>query len=258
MKKSLFLFFILAFLQFQSTYAQYGPSLVSGRPGNANGAGTVGKGILQFQAGLQYAGTTSIFDSTKYDTEFSENLVVRFGLSERFEVSTVLNHITTSTYAPFGEDVKASGFTTTMLRARYRPLNNLAIQVAMNIPVLGNDFERNSVLPQLRVMYNTNFSESLSLTTNLGAQWIAPKENPIGFYVFSFSANLPFDLSLILESYGNFDQMGVRNFYDIGLAYFFKPDLMFDLNAGWGENFGIESYFVTTGFSYRIKTKYRD
>lgn len=242
-------------------YAQYSSTISSDRPGNANGAATVGKGILQFQAGLQLSGNNYL--NTDYgnidikDTEFSENLVVRYGLAERFEMSAVLNY-TRGVYKSTSQEMNYSGFNTTMLRARVKVIDNLAFQAGLNVPLLRNDFSNDYSSPQLEIMYNTNFNEKMNLTTNLGAQWGKISEDPNGFYVFSFSSALPADFSIILESYGTFNLSGVQNYYDAGVAYLINPDMLLDLNAGWGKNYNVKSYFVTAGISYRLKTAYRD
>jgi hypothetical protein len=107
-------------------------------------------------------------------------------------------------------------------------------------------------------MYNTNFSDKISFTTNLGAQWGEIENDPNGFYVFSFSAGLPSQFSLLLEAYGDFSIYGLQHFYDAGLGYLVNPNLLLDINAGWGNNFNVESYFVTAGVSYRLKVGNRD
>jgi len=245
------------------SFAQYGEVLASGRPGNANGAGTVGQGILQFQAGVQY----DEFQNNQggfevYQNTFAENLVVRFGLWETFEVSTVINHQRSTIESTFnGEKETLTGFNTTMVRARWAVVKNLAVQVGLDLPILESDFESDYPAPKIRVMYNAPFTENIALTTNIGAQWSGVENNfapdPVGFYVFSLSCGLPAKFSLILESYGNFTKTAWANSFDVGLGYLVNNDFLLDVNAGWGDNTGASTYFVTAGISYRMVTGFR-
>jgi hypothetical protein len=260
MKKASFYSFLTALIMLSSSfgYAQYSATIASGRPGNANGAGTVGRGILQFQAGIQFAGYSD--ESGLSYSEFSENIVIRYGLTELFEISAVINQAN-GKYdfsVANSEGLAISGFNTTMLRARLKVIDNLAVQIGLNVPLLRNDFNNDYASPQIKVMYNTNFSDKISFTTNLGAQWGEIENDPNGFYVFSFSAGLPSQFSLLLEAYGDFSIYGLQHFYDAGLGYLVNPNLLLDINAGWGNNFNVESYFVTAGVSYRLKVGNRD
>jgi hypothetical protein len=256
---------VCVFFAFSKSFAQYGVTIASGRPGNANGAGTVGQGVLQFQAGVQYdefrdnQGVNEIYQST-----FAENLVVRFGLWETIEVSTVINHQRTTLESTFNGDTDRNtftGFNTTMLRARWAVVKNLAVQVGIDLPVLENDFKSDYPAPKIRVMYNAPFTENIALTTNLGAQWNGIEEDftrdPVGFYVFSLSCGLPAKFSLILESYGNFTKTSWANSFDVGLGYLVNNDFLLDVNAGWGDNTGASTYFITAGVSYRMVTGFR-
>ena len=250
---------VLLLLMSSKALAQYGEVIGTPRPGASNGAGTVGKGILQFQAGIRYDESNFDTDSSKIKIgSISENLVVRFGLAERFEVSTVLNYNnTTRTNKISTEETSLSGLNTSLIRARLVVVQNLSIQAGVNVPIFENDFKRDKLAPKMRVMYSTRFTENLRLTTNLGAQWDGFNKDPSGFYVFSFSANLPGAFSLIAESFGNFRRTQLNNFYDIGLGYLVNNDMLIDLNAGWGNNFGVSSYYVTAGISFRMVTAYR-
>ncbi|WMN12281.1 transporter [Marivirga salinae] len=242
-----------------SIYGQYSETIATARPGAANGAGTVGKGILQFQAGLQFDNVKDIRDSSNWSTDnISENLVVRFGIRERFEVSAVINHINSTEYiSESAGSILRKGFNTSLIRARTKINENMAFQVGIETKLRGKDYQINYIAPRFRVMYNTKLGENASLTTNLGAFWNGNDNKPRGFYVFSYSLALTNKISLIAESYGDFIRTGINNFFDIGLGYNVNKDMLIDLNAGWGENYPYKSHFVTAGVSYRIITRFR-
>lgn len=254
-----FLLIILLSGSYISLFGQYSKTIATARPGAANGAGTVGKGVLQFQAGMQFDNVRDIRDSSSWSTDnVSENLVVRFGIRERFEVSAVINHINSTEYLGEGnESVSRKGFNTSLIRARTKVNENMAFQVGIETKLRGKDYPINYIAPRFRLMYNTELGENANLTTNLGGVWNGVDSKPTGFYVFSLSFPLTNKLSLIAESYGDFIRERINNYFDIGLGYNINKDILIDLNGGWGENFPYKSYFLTAGVSYRIITKFR-
>lgn len=241
------------------SYAQYSETIATARPGAANGAGTVGKGILQFQAGVQFDNIHDIRDSIDWYTEnVTENLVIRFGIRELFEVSAVLNHINSMEFINESDGaVFRKGINTSLIRARTKITDNMAFQVGIETKLRAKDYEIAYLAPRFRLMYNTSLGQSSSLTTNLGGFWNGNDSRPRGFYVFSYSLALTKRLSVIAESYGDFIKTEINNYFDVGLGYNISNDMLIDLNAGWGENYPYKSYFITAGVSYRIVTRFR-
>ncbi len=253
------LLIVLFSCSYISLYSQYSETIATARPGAANGAGTVGKGILQFQTGVQFDNVKDLRDSSNWHTNnISENLVIRFGIRELFEVSAVLNHInSTENISEREGSINRQGVNTSLIRARTKVNENMAFQVGIETKLRGKDYKINYIAPRFRLMYNTKLGENASLTTNLGGFWNGNDNKPRGFYVFSYSLALTKKLSLIAESYGDFIRTGINNYFDIGLGYNVNSDMLLDLNAGWGENYPYKSYFITAGVSYRIITRFR-
>lgn len=256
--KRLLLINIFSILSY-AVNAQYSETIASGRPGAANGAGTVGKGVLQFQTGVQFDNVSDTRDSSSWNIKnVSENLVIRFGVRERFEVSAVINHINSTEFIREGEEsIYRKGINTSTIRARTRINENMAMQVGLETRLRGKDYQIENLAPRFRLMYNTKLGENASLTTNLGGFWTGNSNIPRGFYVFSYSLALTKELSLVAESYGDFIRSGINNYFDVGLGYYLNNDLVIDVNGGWGKNYPYKSYFVTAGISYRIITRYR-
>ncbi len=254
-----FLLILLISCISRSLFGQYSETIATGRPGAANGSATVGKGILQFQAGVQFDNVSDVRDSSDWSTNnVSENLVVRFGIRERFEVSAVINHIhSTEFISESAGAMVRQGFNTSLIRARTNINENMAFQVGVETKLRGKDYQINYIAPRFRVMYSTSLGKNASLTTNLGGFWNGNDNRPRGFYVFSYSLALTNNLSLVAESYGDFIRTGINNYFDIGLGYNLSNDILLDLNGGWGENYPYKSYYLTVGVSYRIITRFR-
>ena len=100
MKKSLFkvVVLLLTFLWSNTTFSQFNETIRADRPGEALTPFSVGARVLQVQAGLGYlkyskldyelsdAGTSVVGNS------FLSSLVVRMGLTERFELSAGMGY----------------------------------------------------------------------------------------------------------------------------------------------------------------------
>lgn len=155
--KKVYLLFLL-FLPFLSQ-GQYSESIATARPGAANGAGTVGKGILQFQTGIQFDNLSDT--SGWYVNNISEHLVVRFGIRERFEISAVMNHINSTEYLSASEEsLVRQGLNTSLLRARTKINDNMALQVGIETRLRGKDYQIKYIAPRFRLMYNTNLGRT--------------------------------------------------------------------------------------------------
>ncbi len=94
--KYLATFFLLILSNF--CFGQFNETIRTGRPGQAIGAFTVGKNVLQFQQGLDYYSTAEI----NPPKEFVFNNVVRYEISETVELSALVDY-----------QYKESGFGTT-------------------------------------------------------------------------------------------------------------------------------------------------
>jgi hypothetical protein len=240
-------------------YGQYSPRIASPRPGIANGAATVGRGVLQFQTGLQYENIDDYRDSVqnKY-SNFSENIVIRIGVLEKLEISAVINHINSKQYLGNNlEPIYQNGINTSLLRSRLKINDNMAIQIGVETRIRGKDYQIDYFAPRFRVMYNTSLGNGINLLTNLGAVWNGISKEPNGFYAFRLSFPLDEKINLLTEVYGNFNPNKLNNHFDIGVGYFINNDFQIDLSGGWGRNYPYQSYFISTGASFRMITKNR-
>lgn len=86
-------FICFALLFSNPVLAQFNETIRTGRPGQAIGAFTVGKGVLQVQSGFDVFGSQNSRTKLK-SNGFLNNTVVRYGLTETFEVSTLVEYKT--------------------------------------------------------------------------------------------------------------------------------------------------------------------
>lgn len=80
----LFCFVCLSF----AAYSQTAPTIRTGRPGQSIGAYVLGTSIFQVQSGIEYNRTKT----TSEVESWINNNVLRYGLDEKWEISTVFDY----------------------------------------------------------------------------------------------------------------------------------------------------------------------
>ena len=111
------------------SFAQRQPRIASGRPGQAIGPLVVGTGVFQVQTGVDY--DRREFTNTK-NTKRTLNNVIRFGLSEDFELSSVIDY-RDETFDTNGVENNLDGVSQFQLGFRY----NLIPEADGWIPAIG-------------------------------------------------------------------------------------------------------------------------
>ena len=242
-----------------TAYGQFNETIRTARPGQAIGAFSVGHGLFQIQSGFDYFGSND--SNTNSETEgFLNNTVVRFGLTEPFEVSALLEYSTLTTTNETGE-TKLQGFNAVDIGMRYHIhdghglIPNVGFQIRARLPVLGEDFEIKDLAPRFILATSQQLSENFTLITNWGATWNGNNSSPTGTYVINLSFPFNDKFGAYVETYGGIHQGEFTIHYDTGIAWLISNDLQLDLYGGYGDNQGISSYFVSTGVSWRTKRK---
>ena len=115
---------LLFFLLFSFTYvsAQYTETLNSNRPGNSQGAFSVGRNVLQFETGLGIGKEEHSLLNTETNV-FTFDYSVRYGLfKEELEISligTYQSNTITSTVGNVSNEIKQSNFKSNTIGAKY-------------------------------------------------------------------------------------------------------------------------------------------
>ncbi len=236
---------------------QFNETIRTGRPGQAIGAFTVGDKIFQIQSGFDYFGSKN--NGIK-NSGFLNNTVLRYGLTEPFEISALLEY-KTEARTNGNSETKSNGLSAMDVGMRYHIytgkglIPNVGFQLRMRLPVLSEDYEIDDIAPRFIVVTSQRLSKTFTLITNWGAAWNGNNSSPTGTYVINLAFPFNDKLGAFVETFGAY---GRGNFYinfDTGLAWLLTPDLQLDLYGGYGNNYGVNDYFISTGVSWRTKRK---
>ena len=263
----LFLFFVLLSLDLQ---AQFQDNIASGRPGNANGAFSVGKGVYQVQFGQNFIQSSNTASEAYKDAYPKERMIsgpdvlFRIGLTEQSELRLGGLYSFSDQIKYDNENVNQdlSGLSAIVLGIRSTlfmqkgVLPTTAIQFTTEFGG-GGDYKQDLPLASFRLNLGNRITEKLNLNWNFISRWIPDNKEVNGFYIFSFSYSLRDALSVTAEAFGNIDETTKLN-TGLGLSYILNSNFQLDAYSSYGSN-KIQGGNVTNevinfnaGISYRI------
>ena len=224
--------------------------------------------MLQFQAGFDYGQsmTEGVFGTSVAGRILSGDLVIRYGITERFEMSMgiVGKEDRTTIRSLFGETVSANqGVSAFSIRARSNIYEGSGIvptvgfQFNMALPAVSKDFRSMQVAPKITAMTGQRFGNRVGFTTNWGAVWDGRSEVPRAFYVLNLGVDIADFMSVFVEHYADMGKDSWNGSVDGGFAFVVTPDLQLDVLGGYGPFNVQDDWFVSTGISYRIRFKER-
>ncbi len=236
--------------------AQYSPTIVSGRPGQSIGAATVGKGVYQVQTGLNVDWTdTGAGAGAERILDLTEITDIRIGILERLELSALIAGASDESVLPTGRRIER-GISDTQVGGRYSIFENegwrptLAVRAHALLTLQDEHFRRESPGANLIVTAEWGLTDLLALTANLSRSWTGDGDRRTD-YVTTLGLGLSDRWSSFVEVYGTLSGEVTTN-YDGGFAYLAGDDLAFDLSAGWDGDYGVRSYFLDFGVSFRL------
>ncbi|MGB3467408.1 MAG: transporter [Cyclobacteriaceae bacterium] len=262
MRNILFLSLIFIFPLFTS--GQTSETIVSSRPGQACAPNVTGTGVFQVQSGFTIGGSETGTNDLINDNIFVHNTLLRFGLSEKFEVraSVTAQEVRTSGQTINSTDV--SGINDISVGMRYVLLDGnstagkLSVQTDFGLPLRTGGYQANEDLSYQLLVIQTYpiFTENLSLNINLGIFSSGFSESPDGKYVINLSHPIGTKTSVFIENYGFITDGSLETLFDGGFAYLLNNDLQLDFSAGYGRTTsdGVQTtqWFTDAGVSFRF------
>ena len=248
--------FVLIALFFNSKFAkgQFNETIRTGRPGQAIGAFTVGKNILQFQQGVDYS---SVVDSRQKPYDILSNNVIRFGIMETVELSALIDYqsknatINDSAYSQSGLNNLHLGF-----RVHFNNQKGLipttGFQMRFKMPDISKEFGINYTAPVMVFIANWSLPKNTSIGTNWICSYSGNDQIPTGKYIINFGFPIYKKISGFVENYGQLYKNQFETRFDGGFAWLVNNNIQLDLSAGYGNNNIIEDYFVSAGVSWRL------
>lgn len=236
--------------------AQYGETIRTARPGLAIGAFSLGKNVFQMQTGYNQTFLKEPIGLVDFDSEiFSQNTVLRIGLSEHFEISGVVNW-SVQTERIGDRKTSIGGVSGTQIGARYNFTSNkgllptLALQYRALLKVKSEAFRSNNIGSRFVLSSGNRLSKDLSLTTNWILTFDGFSAPAVLGYIINISYSISDKWSTFAEVFGSFDP--IRSNFDTGLAYLVNKDFQLDVSAGiFDTNTNLE-FFYDFGLSWRF------
>lgn len=240
-----------------SSVAQFNETIRTGRPGQAIGAFTVGQGVFQVQSGIDFFGSEDSKANLK-SNGFLNNTVLRYGLTETFEVSTLIEYKTESVTQ---NDIKTNlqGLSAFDIGMRYHIFTgkgltpNVGFQFRARLPVLGEDYKIKDLAPRFILVTSQQLAYGFKLIGNWGAAWNGNDSSPMGTYVINLSFPFNEKIGAFVEVSSEFRPSNSKATFDTGFAWLLNPNLQLDIYGGYGENKGVKDFFLSMGVSWRTK-----
>jgi len=254
MKKQIVIYIIVFFAL--PSFAQQASSIASGRPGQAIDTQVVGKGVFQVESGLDYLITK--LTSFKATSQVFNN-VLRLGLSERFEVSTVIDY-QEDTFETNTTETSINGVSQWQLGFRYNLIPEhdgwiptLGIQTRFRMKNVSENYRRDQVAPIVMASANSEISKRFSLTANGGVSYSGLSFVPTYIYILSLTQSLGACWATTYEAYGNESNDLKSSYLGVGLSYLINSDFQLDAYMSNGNNSGIKEFYSTLGLSWRTQ-----
>ncbi|HYC93909.1 MAG TPA: transporter [Thermoanaerobaculia bacterium] len=221
-----------------SAFAQEEETIVADRPGLADGAATVGSGVVQLETGLTLAG----------DDEESLTLptLLRIGFGDRFEL-----RIESDVAEGLSDDVElapvAAGFKLRLTDGAI-PLSIIA---GVQPPSGGGRLRTTDFESEARLVSDIELGHGFALTPNVGVAFVEGGD-ATGVFAMTLEKTLGNALPFVdfETSFGGGDTSLIA---DAGVAWIVRPNTQLDVSGGVelaGDDY--PEWFIAAGFSRRF------
>lgn len=268
--------------------AQFNETIRSARGGQTIGTFTVGKGVLQFQHGVQFADESRDFrgvapsglvpDATIHKSLTQSNNIIRYGIWEKFEISAVVNYnwAITNFESPQSSDPA--------LRSGETKSDNLgALDLGFRFNILdGENDAKLALCLQSRAGFTTlldNSANGPDVKTiaalgwrpfdrhvfRINAGYFLRSSNTIDEYFYGIDYSIsPFRKCWIRLDYSVLGSTNLvpafkRQIAQLGIVYLLHDEVQLDVYGGYSEQLtggwpDLNGYQLGAGISWRILT----
>jgi hypothetical protein len=244
----------------QIIFGQDNETLRTARPGQAVGPFTTGQYIFQAQSGLTYGGH-DLKGSNETGNRTVFGLSTRYGILEDLEIRTAIRWRSDRVNLQNRLETKTSGSGFWKVGVRYNIVNasgykpSFGIQTDFKLNWVDQVYQAQEIAPRFMLIHGQKLSDIFSLTTNWAVAWNGNDNVTKGLYALNIAFPLSDKLGGFIENYGELINGNLDTRWDTGIGYSVGTDLQLDVSAGFGNNTGMDDWFVDTGISWRIKVK---
>lgn len=237
-------------------------ALITDRPDATESPYTVGKGNFQIETGALFIDDS--FDDNDIKTTVYNTALLRYGLSDNFELRLGWDYINSNTKFRGREVFDATGFTPLLVGAKIEITDEegwipqIGLLGHLRLPFTAvSEFKPEDTGMDFLFSFDHTLNDRAGLAYNLGAR-IGDDRSLEYIYSLAYGYSITEKIGAYAEVYGFFpesDQAG--HLWDAGMTYLVNNNLQLDATIGTGfqsSNTNQELLF-SFGFSYRILKK---
>ncbi|MEQ9187179.1 MAG: transporter [Cryomorphaceae bacterium] len=255
------LVFVITALQVSQGFAQYGEVIRTARPGISVGPFTVGARVLQVQSGVQFTTRENFIASRQ---AFNQVNVVRFGLTERFEVGVGAAY-QSDVLDIAGYETSRNGLSAMSVRMRSclhvgeGLVPTVGLQVNLAFPIVSEDYRAEHVAPRIILMTGQRLGERFGIRSNWSLGWDGNTPEPSAFYTFFADYLATNTIRVFVEHFASVREGEWEGGFDGGMGYLINSDLQLDVSGGYGGLNRLDTeWFVAGGVSWRMRFNKRE
>jgi len=230
-------FSILLVFLVQYSFAQSNEEISTDRPDQSDGTYVLPQKYFQLEDGLLF-----------YRNDFENNLMLRYGLIKGTEARLLFDYCLTDQsngLLPVGLSVKKQ----LVIQHKYIPAITFVGYIRFG-PIASNHFKLNSYPTNLKLAFQNDINENISISYNVGTS--EKFDNVNCTFNIGFSSGKK--LSSFVEYFSFFDKLSpsLHNI-DGGLLYLLSNNFQIDVALGSSIVGEANSIYITSGISYRFK-----
>lgn len=254
------LLFIIFGAPAQSIYAQQEevPELITDRPDQTESSSIVPVGWLQIEVGFAMESETT--NGVKTEAITVPASLIRFGVSNNFELRLILEHTSTSMTPTAGEKISESGFNDIAIGGKFQFLQEkgwipeTALNLHLHLPADNNVGSPKVAVPNFSFLFSHTLSDIFSCAYNLGMEWDGESAKGTFIYTGTVGVSITDKIGGYAEIYGDkhYASTSLGAAFDCGLTYLIMPNFQVDAEVGFPMNDNGAPFFVGFGAALRI------
>ncbi len=234
--------------------AQKSPDIETDRPDQTETPFSVGTANFQAENGY------SIWKAKNKETNINKVSLLRYGLSEKFELRAEVAHDTY--YNQYGLNYQSGvspvevGFKVNLIEEKgWIPKTSLITHIGLP-KVASKAFKGVYTAPSFRFTTQNTLNKRQSLSVNLGGEWSTADKAFTPLYTLATGYDFSKFLYGYVELFG-FLPKGIQAEHTLagGFAFLVNPNLQFDASGGYGLTPTATEYYWALGLSFRLLKK---
>jgi hypothetical protein len=232
------------------------------RPDQTDGTTIMPSGFLQYETGSFYSSEDN--DLSRQELLIYTNNLIRYGINNHLELrlsGDILKISKTEKSENIRNRITGTGpialGTKFHLCEEKKARPALSMSAIVKLPFLAvSELRPTFPAPTVKLLAAHNLTENISLSYNVGADWLGKSAVPVGLYSVSLGIGLFKGMTLFTESFGLISKDSKPQYYtDAGFTYLLGKNFQIDISGGTGLSGNTLDYLISGGFAFRINTK---